>query len=46
MILNPFIKMFGGKYFKKVLVTAKRLSYIYIRSANEIGMKVRYILND
>jgi len=39
--LDTIAKRFGGKYAKKVLITAKGLSDVYMERAREMGIEVR-----
>lgn len=36
-------RRFGGKYAKKVLVSAKKLGDVYLERANEMGIEIRWV---
>ena len=39
--LDAVAKKFGGKYAKKILVSAKELSDVYLARAEEMGIEVK-----
>lgn len=41
--LDAATRRFGGKYVKKVLVSAKKLGDVYLERANEMGIEIRWV---